>query len=203
MSSGSDHWFGPEPDGATPLEEEDKDGLLLSWIATRDDLNLAEQTSIAKARLALRRRSFGVEIVLTDVFAKRLHRDMFGDIWKWAGKYRATERNIGISPWGIAVSVRDLMADAVLWTTGEQPMDADDAAIRLHHGLVRIHPFANGNGRHAREMADLLLRSLKHEPFTWGSASLVEPGDTRRSYLAALRAADGGDYEPVSSFVRT
>ncbi len=198
-----DDLFGRDSASATPLDEDEKDGLLLSWVATRDDLNRAEQANIAKARLAVRRRRLSVETVLSDRFAKRLHRDMFGDVWRWAGQYRATERNIGIAPWDVAVSVRDLMADASLWTTGDNPMEADEAAVRLHHRLVWIHPFANGNGRHSREMADVLVRCLGQPAFTWGSRRLVDPSDTRQQYLTALRAADRGNYEPLVRFVRT
>lgn len=115
----------------------------------------------------------------------------------------STERNIGIAPWDVAVSVRDLMADASLWTTGDNPMEADEAAVRLHHRLVWIHPFANGNGRHSREMADVLVRCLGQPAFTWGSRRLVDPSDTRQQYLTALRAADRGNYEPLVRFVRT
>jgi Fic-DOC domain mobile mystery protein B len=192
-----------EPDGATPLEEEEREGLRPSWIATRADLNEAEQDNLTQARLRLRRRRLTPQHLLDDHFVRQLHREMFGQVWRWAGTYRTTERNIGISPWEIPMAVRSLMADAVFWTTGDQPMPVDDAAVRLHHRLVAIHPFPNGNGRHARELTDLLLQAQKAELFSWGRGSLTDAGATRAAYIAALRSADAHDYEPLLRFVRT
>lgn len=203
MTSGAGDGFGSDPDGATPLAEDDKEGLLLSWVATRDDLNEAERANITRARLSVRGSRVRLETVLTDDFVRRLHRDMFGQVWRWAGEYRRTERNIGVVPWDIPVAVRDLMADAFVWVRGDSPMPADESALRLHHRLVAIHPFANGNGRHARELTDVFLRCLGEPAFTWGSRTLVEADETRQTYLRSLRAADNGDYEPLTLFVRS
>jgi Fic-DOC domain mobile mystery protein B len=128
---------------------------------------------------------------------------MFGDVWQWAGRYRTTETNIGVDPRTISVRVRDLMADAKMWLAGPMPLPPDQIGYELHHKLVFIRPFPNGNGRHARQMTDILLRSLGQPRFTWGSANLDDDSTTRNAYIAALRAADGGDYREFAAFVRS
>ena len=188
-------------DGATPLSEEDKDGLRLSWVATRADLNAAAAANIAKA---LRTRTWlrhSTEQLLDDHLQRRLHTAMFGDVWTWAGKYRATEKNIGCDPAQIAVRLRDLCGNAKYWFEGALP--PDEAGCRFHHELVAIHPFVNGNGRHARAATDLLMRSTGARGFTWGSANLIQPSDLRKAYIDALRAADRGNLEPLLAFVRS
>ncbi len=199
----SQQWDTEEPAGVTPLVPDEVDGLIPSWIATRAELNEAEQQNILDALSRRRWRSRSTEQVLDDLTARSLHRDMFGDVWTWAGRYRTTERNIGVDPRTIAVCVRDLMEDAKLWIAGTSSRPVDEAATAFHHRLVQIHPFPNGNGRHARAMTDLLLRSLEAEPFTWGRRSQTSSATTRASYLAGLRAADGGDLAALEAFVRT
>ena len=191
----------PDPDGATPLSEDERDGLRLSWVATRDDLNAEEAANIAKALSARRWRSRSTEQLLDDRALRDLHLAMFGDVWRLAGKYRSTEKNIGSDPDHIAVRVRDLCSDATYWFRGDDELD--EAGCRFHHRLVSIHPFANGNGRHARVATDLLMASVGAAPLTWGRSSLVRASDTRQAYIAALRSADGGDLEPLMRFVRT
>jgi Fic-DOC domain mobile mystery protein B len=139
------------PDGSTPLEPDERDGLIPTYIATRDELNAAEQANIAVAVLGLRRRRLTTTKVLDELFVRSLHKAMYGDVWKWAGKYRTTERNIGVDPSVIAISVRDLVDDAKTWVApGNTWLGRDQAVCRVHHRLVAIHPFPNGNGRHAR-----------------------------------------------------
>lgn len=196
-------WLLEGPGDGTPLEEEEREGLLASWVATRADLNTAEQDNILTARIQWRRRRVTVEKLLGDAVVRALHRDMFSDVWRWAGKYRLTERNIGVEWWQVPVKVRDLMGDARLWLEGAHPTDVDKAACRFHHRLVEIHPFPNGNGRHAREMTDLLLRATGAKEFTWGSKNLVTPGDTRKAYIDALRDADLRDFAALEKFVRS
>jgi Fic-DOC domain mobile mystery protein B len=127
---------------------------------------------------------------------------MFGDVWRWAGQYRLSEKNFGCDPGSISVQVRDLCENAKYWFT-DPDTPADEAGCRFHRDLVWIHPFANGNGRHARAATDLVLRSLGQPPFTWGRDRLVRPAETRDRYLAALRAADKGAYGPLVAFVRS
>lgn len=200
----SERDFFTEPaEAATPIDDSEVEGLLPSWIATRGDLNAAEQANIVRARQALaRRRRLGTAVVLDEQFVRALHRMMFGDVWRWAGTYRLTERNIGVDPWQVPAAVVGLMADAQVWIQGSEPMDHDEVAVTLHHRLVAIHPFPNGNGRHARELADLLLEALGRPRFTWGRGALAEPGEVRAMYIRALRAADRGDLAALRAFVR-
>lgn len=187
------------PDGATPLSPQDQRGLLQTWITTRADLNIAEQANI----LAGRAWAYRSRVALTsEAYLARLHKNMFGDVWSWAGKWRMTETNIGVLPHEIAPRLRQFLGDTGYWLdhTSYPP---DELAARYHHGLVQIHPFANGNGRHTRLAADLLCRQLGVAPFTWGRNSLDEMGETRQAYLAALRAADQYDFGPLLAFVRS
>ena len=126
---------------------------------------------------------------------------MFGDVWKWAGAYRQTERNLGIASHRIPVEVRMLLDDVRFWID-KNTYPTDEIAVRLHHRLVAIHPFANGNGRHARLMADLLAEKLGGAALTWGGASLADEGELRRRYVDALQAADGHDIGPLLAFAR-
>jgi len=192
-----------EPDNATPLAPEERDGLKQSWITTRHDLNEAEQDNIVKGvAWAHRSRNRTAAGLLNDAFARTLHKRMFGDVWKWAGAYRKTERNIGIEVYRIAVELANMFDDARYWVEhGTYP--PDEIAVRLHHRLVAIHPFPNGNGRHARLMADLLIERLGNEPFSWGGGSLADVGELRAKYVTALQAADGHDIEPLLAFARS
>jgi len=190
------------PDGSTPLETDERDGLIPTYIATRDELNAAEQANIAGAVLGLRRRRLTTAKVLDGMFVRSLHKAMYGDVWRWAGKYRTTERNIGVDPSVIAVSVRNLMEDAARWVEPDSTwLDRDQVVACVHHRLVAIHPFPNGNGRHARAHADLLMRTLGGDPFTWGATSIQGDGLNRKAYLDALRAADA-DPENIDQLVR-
>lgn len=130
---------------------------------------------------------------------------MFGNVWRWAGQYRSSEKNIGVEPYQIAGSMRDLVADARLWVTDNGPTawSTDELCAWFHHRLVWVHPFPNGNGRHSRAATDLLLSALGGEPLTWGRAALAHQGEVRRRYMAALRAADRSDIGPLVSFLRS
>jgi Fic-DOC domain mobile mystery protein B len=192
-----------EPSGATPLEPGEREGLLQSWITHRRDLNEAEQDNILKgATWGRRRRSRKPTDIATVGFALSLHRRMFGDVWKWAGAYRHTARNIGIEPHRIPAEMPMMLDDVRYWIEHET-YPPDEIAVRLHHRLVAIHPFPNGNGRHARLMADLLIGRLGGKPFTWGGGSLAGIGELRARYVAALRAADDHDMAPLLAFARS
>jgi Fic-DOC domain mobile mystery protein B len=188
-----------EPDHATPLTPEERDALIPAHIAYRRELNEAEQENIYHAQdwaLARRRE------LLTEKFVKDLHGRMLGDVWRWAGKFRTSERNLGIPHYEIPMALRQLLDDAKRWIEyGSYPRD--EIAVRFHHRLVQIHPFPNGNGRHARLMADLLVMSLGGERFSWGSANLPDAGDVRSRYIAALQAADNHDIGPLLAFARS
>ena len=196
----TDPLYDGEDEANTPLEAEEREQLIPTYITTRAELNEAEQVNITRASLWLR-RARNVD-VLDDAFLRDLHKRMFGEVWKWAGQYRKTPRNIGIDAYRIPMAVRELVHYARYWVdNGTYP--PDEIAIRFSHRLVSIHPFPNGNGRHSRLVADLLAMKLGQPRFTWGRANLVDPGETRRAYVAALRAADGGEIEPLLAFARS
>ncbi|MCP4385597.1 MAG: mobile mystery protein B [Hyphomicrobiales bacterium] len=186
-------------DAATPLSGEERDGLIPSYITLRSELNEAEQANILEAETWAFSRE---RDVLNERLLNDLHKRMFGRVWKWAGSYRHTGRNIGVDASMIPQAMLQLLDDCRYWI--KQGVYApDEIAARFHHRLVAIHAYPNGNGRHGRLAADLLLTAMGQPPFTWGSESLTDAGETRRRYIAALRAADDHDIGPLMDFVRT
>jgi len=188
-----------EDDASTPLTAEEREGLIPSYVTLRRELNEAEQANILEAEqwAFSRKRNVLDERFLTD-----LHKRMFGRVWRWAGKFRHTERNVGVDPYRIATDLRKLLDDSRYWIE-HNTYPLDEISARFHHRLVYIHPFPNGNGRHARLATDLLLVALGQSRFSWGRTSLVNPGETRHAYVVALRAADGRDIRPLLEFVRS
>ena len=188
-----------ENDASTPLAAEEREGLIPSYVTLRRELNEAEQANILEAEqwAFSRKRNVLDERFLTD-----LHKRMFGRVWRWAGKFRHTERNVGVDPYRIATDLRKLLDDSRYWIE-HNTYPLDEISARFHHRLVYIHPFPNGNGRHARLATDLLLVALGQSRFSWGRTSLVNPGETRHAYVVALRAADGRDIRPLLEFVRS
>lgn len=191
-----------EPDDATPLEPEEREGLLQTWITHRRDLNEAEEENIVKGAAWARSRRQRNADLLSEGFARSLHRRMFGEVWEWAGQFRQTGRNIGIEAHRIPNDLAMMFDDVKYWVD-HQTYAPDEIAVRLHHRLVAIHPFPNGNGRHARLMADLLAERLGRNPFTWGGGGLHDVGELRRRYVDALRAADNHDIGPLLEFARS
>lgn len=197
-----------DAEGQTPFDEDELRGLRLTHVATRGDLNAAEQANIVAGRTWATARTRTIDQILDDVFLRRLHREMFRQVWTWAGKYRKRNPNIGIDWQGIGEAVRNLCEDAKLWCAASAADAAQDtAAVEFHQKLVLIHPFVNGNGRHARLCADLLITTMGGSSFTWGGGAGVMPtahGDPVRSaYLDALRRADRGDLQPLVAFARS
>jgi Fic-DOC domain mobile mystery protein B len=189
------------PDAATPIDPNEVDGLLLSHIATRAELDVWEQSNIMEAEAWAFGRKH--KNILGEKFICRLHKRMFGKVWRWAGEFRRSEKNIGVPWWLIAAEVRSLCDDVSAWVDNAS-YPPDEIAARFHHRLVAIHLFPNGNGRHARTMADLLLVQRMDQPrFSWGSSSLTNAGDCRHRYIAALRSADEHDYDALMAFVRS
>jgi Fic-DOC domain mobile mystery protein B len=196
--------IGPEPSGATPLEQEDLECLVPDFVATRADLNQVEYENITKALPWARRqaRTRGPDRMLDYVFMLELHRRMFGDVWTWAGMQRRRATNIGVEPYLIATQSQLLLDDAKLWHA-RGIFEPDAVAARIHSRLASIHPFTNGNGRCTRLMADLYLVSLGAEPLTWGGANLGVDGSGRATYIAALiKAVDTGDHVDLIRFAR-
>lgn len=191
-----------EEDGNTPLTP-DEEADLIPNLGTRDELNEWERLNILEAySWALDRKRLRRLDPLREPYVRDLHRRMFDQTWKWAGRYRSTERNLGIAPHLIRDALAGLLGDTRYWVE-HGTYAPDEIAVRLHHRMVFIHPFANGNGRHARLMADVLAQRLDRPVFTWGSAELVRAGDFRARYIDALRAADGNDIQPLLWFARS
>lgn len=189
------------PDGATPLTDEELSDLLPEHVTNRAQLDELEQTNIARADQWASKAA--IKTVANETFLRRLHKEMFGNVWRWAGTFRRTEKNIGVAPDQIAVRLRDLCNDVNAWIE-HSSYSQDEIAARFHHRLVYIHPFVNGNGRHARMATDLLLeKNLGQARFTWGRTNLNKTGEARSGYLNALKAADHNDYGPLLEFVRT
>ena len=188
-----------QDDASTPLTEEEREDLILSYITLRRELNEAEQANILEAEewAFTRKRD-----VLDEEFLKNLHKRMFGRVWKWAGTFRQSGKNIGVDAYQIPTELRKLLDDC-RFQIEHETYEPDEIATRFHHRLVLIHPFPNGNGRHARTAAELLLAKLDRDRFTWGSVYLVNAGETRDTYIAALHAADNHDIAPLLEFVRS
>ena len=185
-------------DNSTPLTEEEKQQLKARWITTRAELNELETKGIADAEIWLLKNK---KDILNEIFIKNLHKKMFGDIWKWAGTFRTTERNIGVAPYEIQPKLRILLDDVKFWIDNHT-YSPKEIAIRFHHRLVQIHPFPNGNGRISRLMADLLIKQFDLQALNWGSGSLTEISELRKEYITALREADNGDYSFLLNFVK-
>ena len=190
------------PEGATPLNPDEAAGLLLTHITTRGELDRWEQDNIIEAQIWLAEKK--PKDVLNEPFLKNLHKRMFFRVWKWAGRYRQTNKNLGIDWQQIPMSIINLFDDTKLWIELRHDTP-DEISICFHHRLVSIHPFSNGNGRHARLMSDLLLENIFGcKRFTWGSGQeLSKSGETRGNYINALREADGGNYKPLLKFARS
>lgn len=186
-------------DASTPLTAEEREQLIPAYITLRHELNEAEQANIMEVESWAFSRTRNV---LDERFLTNLHKRMFGQVWRWAGKYRRTARNIGVDAGLIPQNLRLLIDDCRYWIENAT-YAPDEIAARFHHRLVLIHPFSNGNGRHARLAADLLLVARSHPRFSWGQVSLVDASETRQRYVAALRAADQHDIRPLLEFVRS
>lgn len=188
------------PDGATPLDPDELDGLKFKHVSTRGELDQLEQAGITEGLKWLEKQKN--PDVLSEAFVLELHKRLFGRVWKWAGTFRRTEKNIGIDPIQIAIQLRQLLDDAKYWVE-HGTYSPKELAARFHHRLVFVHPFPNGNGRHARIMADALLTKLLNESaIDWAGGYRLEAMNERRNqYIAALRAADGHDMSALLEFV--
>lgn len=190
-------------DGQTPLDEDEKEGLLIPSITTRGELNEFEQKNIEQAIQWTLGRSVKPEVIFTEDFICTMHKRMYADVWAWAGKFRKTNKNLGVDKFKIATELKSLLNDAIFWQKNSS-YPPDELAIRFKHRLVSIHCFSNGNGRHSRLMADIIIEKIYKLPvFTWGTATLSAEIDTRKAYLNGVKAADKGDYSLLLAFART
>lgn len=189
-------------DGQTPLDENEKEGLLLNSVTTRGELDELEQLNIEKAIEWTLKSRFSKERILTEAFIKTLHKKMLGEVWVWAGKFRRSEKNIGVEWIKISVELKMLLEDTKFWIQNDT-YPPDEIAIRFKHRLVNIHCFPNGNGRHSRIMADIIIESIfGEEVFQWKYSILVKPDDLREAYILSIRKADEGDIGPLMEFAR-
>ena len=189
-----------EPEGATPLSPEMLDGLI-PGLTTQQELNEFEQLNIATAmRWAKKSRKLKE---LANLEALRLlHRKMLGEVWSWAGQFRVKDTNIGVAWYQIPEQLLKLCANVTYWQENNS-WSPDEIAVRFHHKLVQIHPFPNGNGRHARLVADLMAQQQGRAPFSWGRHAIGVSGETRDRYLKALRLADRHQIEHLLEFSRS
>lgn len=190
-----------EPPGATLLDPDEREGLKFDHVRTRSDLNELEQHNIEEGlRWLARQRNPNI---LSEDFVCQLHVKLFGDVWKWAGQFRRSDKNIGAYWANVPAELRVLLGDAQYWVDNET-YEPGEMAIRFHHRIVKIHLFPNGNGRHSRIIAEAILEKTLHsdKKISWGEGDLVVDGDTRKEYLAALRAADQHDYRPLIEIVK-
>lgn len=180
--------------GATPLDAEDAAALIDSHVTTRGQVDELEFENVAAGmRWAYGRKS---DNVLTAEFMLELHKRMFADTWKWAGKVRTKETlPVGVAPDRIRPDIAELCAN-VAAQLQDVAWSVEEIAARFHHRLVWIHPFTNGNGRFCRVIADVMLIQKDREPFAWGQY-LGRKGEERERYIAALQAADKKDYGPL------
>ncbi len=187
-------------DGQTPIDEDEKEGLLIDTITTLGELNEFEQLNVEKAVDWIRRRKPASDKILTEEFVKELHRRMFGDVWKWAGAFRNTNKNIGVDKYQIGIELRKMLDDCKYWIE-HKTFSEDEIAVRLSHRIVVIHPFSNGNGRHSRLISDTLIsHGLGKEHFSWGNKNLTKHGEARSKYLSALKRADEGEFTALIKF---
>jgi Fic-DOC domain mobile mystery protein B len=190
-------------DGQTPLDEDEKEGLLIETIATKGELDEFEQRNIEEAMQWVFGRKFKVKDVFTDQFIRKIHKRMYGEVWAWAGEFRKTDKNMGIDKYQIPLAVKILCDDAFFWVDNET-YPPDEIAVRFKHRIVSIHCFPNGNGRHSRLMGDIIIEKLYgQEPFSWGAGNISEAGDSRNTYLQAVKSADQGEYAPLLAFARS
>ncbi len=189
--------------GQTPLSEEEKEGLLIKTVSTKGELDEFEQNNIEDAVVWTMKKKFRIDEILTEKFIKGVHKRMFGEVWEWAGQFRNSNKNIGVDKFRIGVELKILFDDCRYWIENETYPE-DEIAVRFKHRMVRIHPFANGNGRHSRLCGDILVSHICKRPvFTWGKVSLTPVSGTRKAYINAIIAADQDDILPLLKFARS
>jgi Fic-DOC domain mobile mystery protein B len=190
-------------DGDTLLSPEELDMLIPVHITNRRQLDEVEQNNIEDAiQWMLSLKSIAAKKIFSSEFQDQLHIKMLDKVWKWAGHQRARETNIGVAPTQIAVERRKLNDDALFWFENKT-WNHKEFAVRFHHRIIQIHCYPNGNGRHGRIMADLILEKLyKMEPLEWITGDLVKETEDRKTYIAAMKAADKGNYELLMECIK-
>lgn len=189
-------------DGQTPLNENEKEGLKIKSITTQNELDEFEQLNIEKAVEWTIHTKLKPEKIWTEKFIKDVHKKMYGDVWKWAGEFRKSDKNIGIKWTQIGAELKNLLDDSKYWIENKT-YPPEEIAIRFKHRIVAIHCFPNGNGRHSRMMADIIIESIfGKEIFSWHKSNMVKADETRKNYIRALRKADNGNINPLIEFAK-
>lgn len=190
-------------DGQTALDEDEIEGLKIKSITTQKELDEFEQLNIEKAVEWALLSKLKYEKVLTEKFVKDLHKKMFGDVWRWAGTFRKTDKNIGINWSQIRTELKVLNDDTKYWIENKT-YSPEEIAIRYKHRIVAIHCFSNGNGRHSRMMADIIIESIfGKEAFSWHNSNMVKADEARKTYILALKKADKGNIYPLMKFAQS
>lgn len=190
-------------DGQTPLDEDEKEGLRIPTISTKGELDEFEQKNIEEAIQWTLMRNYSTHEIFTESFIKEVHWRMYKNVWGWAGDFRKTNKNLGVDKYQISIELKNLMDDTIYWINDN--METPDLiALRFKHRIVSIHCFANGNGRHSRLMADIIIDKIFKLPvFSWGAGNISNQGDVRDGYLKAIKAADYGDFSMLLNFARS
>jgi Fic-DOC domain mobile mystery protein B len=187
------------PPGGTPID--DAEGLRVPGVTTYEQLSDLEAENIMQAMgRHMKAKKPPTAQWLTEPYIRKVHRDMFSNVWTWAGEYRNSVLNLGVAPFKIREELGKLTEDVVFWETPAAKMPALERGVRLHHRLVWIHPFKNGNGRHARLISNIYLTSQNQQIPTWRQEDLARPGEAREAYLHAIQRADQGHVEPLVQF---
>jgi Fic-DOC domain mobile mystery protein B len=188
-----------QPEHATPLTPEEREGLIPSHVTLHSELNELEQENILEADTwaSLRKRD-----PVGEPFGHNLHRRMFRSVWTWAGTYRKSNKNVGVDWQLILPRLYEVIEQTKFWIENKT-FSSDETAVRFHHMLVSVHPFPNGNGRWSRLMADILIVKLGGKRFSWGGGSLRKADETRKTYIDALKSADKQDITPLLAFARS
>lgn len=190
-------------DGQTPLDEEEKEGLKIRSVTTQQELDEFEQLNIEKAIAWTINSNLKSDKILSEKFIKNLHKKMFGDVWKWAGEFRKSDKNLGIHWPQISIELMKLIDDTKYWIENST-YSPEEISIRFKHRLVAIHCFPNGNGRHSRMMADIIMESVFGEhSFSWHRSNMVKADDARKKYISTLKKADNGNIKPLIAFAKS
>jgi len=189
-------------EGQSPLNEDEKEGLLIKTISTREELDEFEQANIQEAIEWSIKTKISREQLLSEDFILFIHKKMFDEVWEWAGTKRKTNKKIGVDKTQISIELQKLIDECNFWIDNKT-FSPEEIAVRFSHRLVKIHLFPNGNGRHSRLVADLLISKVFNKPvFTWGHSDLSKNNSIRKEYLEAIHKADNDDYKPLMDFAR-
>lgn len=193
-----------EPEGSTPLDPDDMEGLKYAHVTTREQLNELEQANILAGQMwASHRTDLTVDSIFSTDFVLDLHQNLFGDVWKWAGSTRTRELSIGCDPLQVRVNLGNFLEDAKLWIQYGHYSNLELCA-RIQHKLVEIHPFPNGNGRHSRIFTDVVrIFLLEEPPLKWAKGDLANVSDERRAYISCLKEADKGNFAPFVEYLES